>query len=158
MNNPIIHGMCHTPEYHAWEGMKTRCAAGEESIHYSRYKARGIKVCERWANSFIAFYEDVGPRPSPLHSIDRIDNNGNYEPANVRWATRTVQQRNTRATSFVTIDGVTRSVREWDDIAGLRAGTVKTRLQRDWPKERLLQPRDPIRVQSGLKRWGKWED
>lgn len=148
-----LHDMCNTPEYHAWESMRTRCHAGENSVHYDRYKGRGIRVCEAWERSFVAFYEHVGPRPSPNHTLDRINNDGNYEPGNVRWATRTEQQRNTRVTSFATIGGVTRSVREWDDIAGLRAGTVKKRLQRGWSNDRLLRPANPVAVQRGFKRW-----
>lgn len=140
MGHPVTHGMANTPEYHAWESMRTRCHAGRNSVHYERYKARGIRVCEEWERSFIAFYEHVGPRPSPKHTLDRIDNNGNYELGNVRWTTRRVQQRNTRITSMVTINGVTRPARDWEEIAGLRYGLLKNRLRRGWPTEDLLLP------------------
>lgn len=140
MGNRTVHGMCHTPEYHAWESMRTRCHAGEESIHYDKYKARGIKVCEEWEQSFVAFYEHVGPRPSPEYTLDRVNNNGNYEPGNVRWATRREQQRNKRTTSMITINNVTRSARDWEEIAGLRYGALKNRLRQGWPTKDLLLP------------------
>jgi hypothetical protein len=143
------HGMANTPEYHAWESMKLRCSA--RYWQYPRHAQRGTKVCERWANSFEAFYTDVGPRPSPDHSLDRIDNDGDYEPGNVRWATRSEQQRNTHRTSLLTINGVTRPMLEWDEMAGLRLGTVKQRLRRGWPIEEVLRPRDPVRIAAGIK-------
>lgn len=89
------HGMRETPIYSAWTDMKTRCYNPKNS-EYNNYGGRGIKVCERWRNSFMAFYEDMGPRPTPQHSIDRKDVNGNYEPGNCRWATRSQQNINRR--------------------------------------------------------------
>ena len=89
------HGRTRTAEYRAWTSMKKRCT-DSRSPSWPDYGGRGITVCERWAHSFVAFLVDVGERPSPLHSIDRIDNDGNYEPGNVRWATREQQARNKR--------------------------------------------------------------
>ena len=84
-----------SPEYRAWTAMRERCnypkAAG-----YKNYGERGIRVCQEWMENFQAFFDHIGPRPSPKHSVDRIDNEGHYEPGNVRWATRAEQQRNTR--------------------------------------------------------------
>jgi hypothetical protein len=85
------------PEYVTWAGMKQRCL-NPHCADYKRYGGRGIGICERWRNSFENFFTDMGPKPSPKYSIDRIDNDGNYEPGNCRWATSGEQQTNKRST------------------------------------------------------------
>lgn len=87
------HGRRGTPEYRAWDAMKQRCY-NPNARSYDGYGGRGITVCDRWRYSFENFLADMGERPSPEHSLDRIDNDGNYEPGNCRWATRSEQQGN----------------------------------------------------------------
>lgn len=82
-------------EYYSWSGMKARCY-NPKSKDFKNYGMRGIAVCDRWLNSFDAFIEDMGQKPSKDYSIDRIDTNGNYEPENCRWADSTTQNRNHR--------------------------------------------------------------
>jgi hypothetical protein len=89
------HGGYGTLEFTTWQQMKTRCLNPRHHA-YADYGGRGITVCERWRVSFADFLADMGPRPSALHSIDRINNDGNYEPGNCRWATRSEQRRNQR--------------------------------------------------------------
>lgn len=89
------HGWRRTPEYAAWTRMKNRCYNVKDR-RYADWGGRGIRVCLKWRKSFPAFLTDVGRRPSPQHSIDRINNDGDYEPDNVRWATRIEQARNCR--------------------------------------------------------------
>ena len=88
------------PEYRAWSNMKNRCL-NQKSKRYADWGGRGIKVCDRWAQSFEAFYADMGRRPGPKYSLDRIDVNGNYEPSNCRWADAATQRRNRRDSAGV---------------------------------------------------------
>lgn len=128
------HQKSHSPEYYSWQGMKRRCE--DEGVRgYERYGGRGIKVCDRWRNSFEAFYEDMGPKPGKTHTIDRIDNDGNYEPGNCQWATKKTQSRNTRTNVFVTYQGRVVSFVELCEISGKSRSTIKNRLNRGWSIE-----------------------
>lgn len=89
------HGLWQTPEYNSWHNMKSRCN-NKKFVYYKNYGGRGIKVCQEWSNSFLAFYNDMGAKPSLKHSLDRIDNEGNYEKINCRWATASEQAQNRR--------------------------------------------------------------
>lgn len=98
-NNNFRHGASTrermTPEYVSWFSMKARCY-NPNAANYHLYGGRGIKICERWRSSFTNFLEDMGPKPTPSHSIDRINNDSNYEPANCKWSTSKEQAANRR--------------------------------------------------------------
>ena len=94
------HAMRYSPEYSSWRNMKNRCL-NKNVDAFKYYGGRGITVCDRWLESFENFYEDMGLRPTPEHSIDRLDSNGNYEPSNCKWSTKKEQMRNTRVNIMV---------------------------------------------------------
>ncbi len=125
-------------EYLAWRNMRRRCSA-EYVREFHNYGGRGIEVCERWQNDFQAFLDDVGIRPSKDHSLDRIDNDGNYEPDNVRWATRKQQQRNTRANRLIEFDGRRMTIADWTDETGIAQDTIRGRLERGWSARDTLK-------------------
>jgi len=131
------HQLSQTPEYRAWINMKTRCN-DETTPYYSIWGGRGITVCARWMESFQNFYEDMGKRPSPKHSLDRINVNGNYEPSNCRWATRSTQMRNVRVNHHVEVGGVSMTLADAVEGTGLDYNTVLYRLKRGWPLEHAL--------------------
>lgn len=133
------HGKYKTPEFAVWQRMIRRCYE-PQADSYPFYGARGISVCTRWRESFQSFLNDVGPRPSPRHSIERINNDGNYEPDNVRWATHIEQCRNRRSTRLYTYKGQTRCIKEWAAIVGLKTGTLQWRLNHGWSIEQALIP------------------
>jgi len=130
----VIHGMSGTPEYKSWQSVKQRCL-NPISKTYPGYGGRGIQVCQEWQDSFMAFYDHIGPRPSASHSIDRIDNDGNYEPGNIRWATRSQQVQNSRQ--------VIGSVAEMARERGLNPNTVRVRMFHGQSLEQALSK--PVR-------------
>lgn len=123
------HGASKTPEYRAWKGMLTRCT-NPRRAQWKDYGGRGIRVCERWAESFEAFLSDVGPKPHPKAELDRRDNDGNYEPGNVRWTSKDEQSVNKRTTRFVTFRGQLMSLRDAARHAGVNYYTAHWRLRR----------------------------
>lgn len=123
-------------EWRAWRNMRSRCSRPSD-VSYARYGGRGIRVCERWL-TYENFLADVGRRPSPAHSLDRIDSDGHYEPGNVRWATDQQQAENRGQTTVVTIHGEAMSVSRAARTLGLSKGTVMARLSRGWTPEEAL--------------------
>jgi hypothetical protein len=132
------HGGRYTAEYRAWSQMKHRCSCPTMN-DFSHYGGRGIKVCEAWMNSFAQFLVDMGPRPSPKYSIDRRDNDGNYEPGNCFWATIAQQNRNTRQNRLITYNGKTQCVTDWAKELGMVPVTLFTRVGKlHWSDEKAL--------------------
>ena len=128
------HGGRHTPEWQVWCGMRQRCRNSNDR----NYGSRGITVCDRWLHSFENFLADMGPRPGPDYSIDRIDNNGPYSPDNCRWTTVVVQQNNTRRNHYVTYDGETHTVKEWARLKGIPYARLFARLRYDLPLDEVF--------------------
>jgi hypothetical protein len=135
----ITHGVSDRsiPEYRVWAAIKERCG-NPNNRSYQDYGARGIKMCERW-NDFAAFLEDMERKPTEQHTIDRIDNDGNYEPGNCRWATRTQQARNKSTTKMLVFNGEERPMVEWAEMYGIEYKTLFNRIEYGkWSVERAL--------------------
>jgi hypothetical protein len=134
------------PEYDVWAAMKKRCCT-PSSDSYVDYGARGITVCARWRKSFDAFLADIGPRPSPRHSLERKRNGEGYHPDNCKWATASEQQRNTRANHILRLDGRAQCVTAWAEEFGLNSRVVFQRLDYGWPPIAALTT--PVRGYHG---------
>ena len=134
-----------TAEYRAWYNMIVRCTNSKYK-NYHRHGGRGIKVCDRWVGSFGAFLEDMGKKPNPSLTLDRIDNDGDYTPENCHWATRKQQSRNSRQNHNVTFQGRTQCLAAWAEETGVKAGVLHKRLKRGWSTERTL-------TEKTRKRW-----
>ncbi len=105
---------------------------------YKNYGGRGISVCRRWRRSTAAFIEDMGRRPSPEHTVERINNDGNYSPSNCKWILRNEQQRNTRQNVMIKIGAVTKCAAEWGRDYGVDAEAIRKRLKMGWPPARAV--------------------
>lgn len=131
------HGMSRLPENKIWKDMKLRCL-NPKYRSYPRYGGRGITICARWLNDFSAFFADMGPRPSRNHTIERTDNNGNYEPENCIWDTRKRQARNKSSTRYITVCGKELCMADVAEQFGIPYGRLKARLDIGWPIERAI--------------------
>lgn len=144
--SPEYHGRTGTAEYRIWNGMRDRCY-NKRSHYYVNYGGRGIKVCECWRNSFVNFFEDMGERPSSRHCIERIDNNGDYEPTNCKWTTYLEQSNNRRSNHLLTFNGETLPMKAlWRKYAPphLNWKTFLGRIWNGWKTEdALLKPLIP---------------
>ncbi len=127
--------------------MLYRC---EDPSHasYQRYGARGIAVCKQW-HEFETFLRDMGRRPSPKHSIDRIDNDGNYEPANCKWSTVIEQANNSRNNRVLTFRGESKTLAQWAREFNMKWDTLRCRLREGWSMERAVT--EPLKVQKKRK-------
>ena len=125
-----------TPTYGVWTSMKCRCLC-KTHVQYSEYGGRGIKVCNRWQESYAAFVNDMGEAP-PGMQIDRIDNDGNYERSNCRWATRVQQQRNKRSSRVITYKDESLSIHDWSERTGIPVSRLAYRLRLGWSAQKIF--------------------
>jgi len=132
------HSVSKSKEYATWVGIRARCF-NRNNPAYHNYGGRGIAVCDQWM-TFETFFADVGPCPSPAHTIDRIDNDGNYEPGNVRWATRTEQARNRRSSVILEFNGKRQTIGQWATEVGVPQQTLSNRVRRGMPLAAALIP------------------
>ena len=130
------HGLSNSRTYSIWANLIQRCC-NKKDKDYCNYGGRGISVCGRWLDSFNNFLEDMGMPPRG-GSIDRLNNNGNYEPGNCRWTTRKEQARNRRTNKLITYKGKTRPIVEWSEEVGINRNTLLDRINRGWSVERAL--------------------
>lgn len=132
----IDHGMTKTREFKSWDSMIQRCT-NPKAPDFPKYGGRGITICPQWLESFNNFYRDMGDRPQGK-SLDRLDVNGNYEPGNCRWATRSEQQRNKSNQIQVTAFGRTQTVGLWSLETGVDSKAIHWRIKTGWPPERAV--------------------
>jgi hypothetical protein len=133
-----------THEYSCWQNMLARCT-NQNRKDWKYYGGKGIKVCERWLTSFENFFEDLGPAPSPKHSLERGNSDGNYEPRNVSWATHKQQMNNFSRNRILEFRGQSKTLAQWAEYQGLSPKVLEARLNRlGWDLEKaLLTPLNP---------------
>lgn len=133
----ITHDKSKTSEYNIWRQMRQRCQ-NPGAAYYKWYGARGIKVCDRW-ESFQTFIEDMGEKPTPKHTLDRIDNNKDYSPDNCRWATRKEQAKNRRHRwKTYTFNGKTQTLTDWAKDVGITPSSMYDRRDAGWSIEKMF--------------------
>ena len=130
------HGKSRDRIYSIWVGMLIRCSEKSKGKTRKNYFLRGINVCDKWKN-FESFYEDMG-EPSLNYSIERINNNGNYEPGNCKWATSKEQGNNTSANKKIEFNGQIKNISQWAELLNIKPNTLTYRLKRGWSIERAL--------------------
>lgn len=137
------HGGKHSRLYNIWCSMKQRCY-DEHCKNYKRYGGRGITVCDEWNNNYECFRDwSMGNGCKDDLTIDRINNNGNYEPDNCRWTTRDIQSNNKSSNHIITYHGITKTVKQWSKDLNIKYGTLLSRFLRGWSIERALT--QPVR-------------
>jgi hypothetical protein len=137
------HHQSRTPTHKSWTSMVKRCRNPTPQYY-------DIKVCHRWRCSFLNFLDDMGERPGPEYTLDRIDNDKGYYPGNCRWATAKEQARNRRTNHLITYRGKTLPIAVWADHVGLKGKCLRSRINRGWPIEKALN----IPKYKHLRSWG----
>lgn len=139
------HGYWGTKVYSIWKAMRKRCS-NRNHVYYKDYGGRGIKVCERWQNSFEAFLEDMGEPPTPKHSLDRIEVDGNYCKDNCRWATLMEQANNRHNNTLIAVNGELDTIANWAKVFDIKPATIAYRIRNGWyPEDALSTPVNKIR-------------
>lgn len=144
------HGMYNTPEHKAWTNMLNRCY-NKNNIHYDRYGGRGITVCDRW-HKFDNFYHDMRDKPEGM-TLERIDNDKGYSPDNCRWASVKEQANNRKTNVYITYNGRTQTISEWESELGFKHGTLWMRVNKyGWSEKKAIETpvgsfrREPVTV------------
>lgn len=125
----ITHGMSYSEEYEIFKNIQQRCT-NPKNPHYKNYGGRGIDICERWTNNFHNFYQDMGKRPSALHSVERRENDLGYSPENCYWATKKEQSRNKRSSVFITFQNRTMILADWASELKVYDSTIRNRMKK----------------------------
>jgi hypothetical protein len=140
------HGGTGTAMYRIWASMKSRCHGSPKLKQFKHYGGRGITVCPAWLGEggFERFVADMGPRPSPKHSVDRIDNDGPYSPDNCRWATKREQARNTRRNVWLEHGGRRMLATDWAKELGISRQALEQRIRWGWSVEKICTTPAPV--------------
>lgn len=137
-SGPITHGDSGSPEHRSWIKMLSRCY-NPNCARFERWGGRGIVVCDRWRTSYQNFLDDMGRKPTTEHSLERRNNDGNYELSNCYWATRSEQMRNTRHNINLTFNGRTQCLSAWATETGIPFSTLRRRIvEYQWPHGKAL--------------------
>ena len=131
------HGLTSSKEYQIWNKIKWRCDPKNICHETRNYSQRGIMCCERWMK-FENFLDDMGLKPSPHHTVERINNDDGYSPENCRWATRKEQGNNRRGNRVITWNGMSKTLQQWAEFTGFKRERIANRLNKGWPPERAL--------------------
>lgn len=156
------HGLRHLPEYKIWLSMRHRCR-NKKDARYKYYGGRGVAVSKEW-DEFSCFYSDMGPKPSPFHSIERKNNDGNYEKDNCKWATSKEQSLNRRTNRLLTFNGKTQCLSEWAKELGLSKSRLENRILSNWsdedaftvPPQKRSPPGRPLTFNGETKPLAQW--
>lgn len=144
-HKPRSHGLTHHPLYRIWQRIKSS-TTNPNHQDYEWYGAKGVRVCEEWFHDFAKFYEwSIANGYQPGLTIDRTDVNGHYEPSNCRWVSFKEQTLNRTDNVYLTHGGVTRTIKEWSQITGIKSVTLYARANKGWPPDKILSTKSYAR-------------